>query len=195
VAGHDVTREPRKVRELIGLAGRHAAVDEDMTGRENLFILGLMHHLGRPKARQRAKTLLAQFGLAEAGDRLVKTWSGGMRRRLDVVASLIVAPQVLFLDPVPGRGRGIYLGLIFPITGVSNVFVPTAGLPAWLRAIADWNPVSALAAASRQLFGNPGAAAGGAWPLEHPVAASLAWTALLLAVFVPLATARYARPA
>jgi ABC-2 type transport system ATP-binding protein len=98
VAGHDVTREPRKVRELIGLAGQHAAVDEDLTGRENLFILGLMHHLGRPKARQRAETLLAQFGLADAGDRLVKTWSGGMRRRLDVVASLIVPPQVLFLD-------------------------------------------------------------------------------------------------
>jgi ABC-2 type transport system permease protein len=78
---------------------------------------------------------------------------------------------------------------------VSNIFVPTAGMPAWLRAIADWNPVSALAAASRQLFGNPGAVAGGAWPLEHPVTASLAWTALLLAVFVPLATARYARRA
>jgi ABC-2 type transport system permease protein len=77
---------------------------------------------------------------------------------------------------------------------VSNVFVPTAGMPAWLRAIADWNPVSALAAASRQLFGTPAGPAG-AWPLAHPVTASLAWTALLLAVFVPLATARYARPA
>jgi ABC-2 type transport system ATP-binding protein len=87
VAGHDVTREPRTVRELIGLAGQHAAVDDDLTGRENLLILGLMHHLGRPKARQRAESLLERFGLADAGDRLVKTWSGGMRRRLDVVAS------------------------------------------------------------------------------------------------------------
>ena len=77
---------------------------------------------------------------------------------------------------------------------VSNVFVPTAGLPAWLRTIADCNPISALAAATRQLLGNPTGPAG-AWPLAHPVTASLAWTALLLAVFVPLATARYARPA
>jgi ABC-2 type transport system ATP-binding protein len=98
VAGHDVTREPGKVRALIGLAGQHAAVDDDLTGRENLFILGLMHHLGRKVARDRAGALLDQFGLADAGDRLVKTWSGGMRRRLDVVASLIVSPQVLFLD-------------------------------------------------------------------------------------------------
>jgi ABC-2 type transport system ATP-binding protein len=98
VAGHDVVREPRQVRALIGLAGQHAAVDDDLTGRENLFILGLMHHLGRTGARGRAGALLEQFGLADAGDRLVKTWSGGMRRRLDVVASLIVPPQVLFLD-------------------------------------------------------------------------------------------------
>ena len=67
VAGHDVTREPKKVRPLIGLAGQHAAVDDDLTGRENLFILGLMHHLGRPEARKRADTLLEQFGLADAG--------------------------------------------------------------------------------------------------------------------------------
>lgn len=71
-------------------------MDDDLTGRENLFILGLMHHLGRPGARRRAAGLLDEFGLAEAADRLVKTWSGGMRRRLDVVTSLIVSPQVLF---------------------------------------------------------------------------------------------------
>ncbi len=82
--------------------------------------------------------------------------------------------------------------LIFPITMLSNVFVPTAGMPAWLRAIADWNPVSAVAAAVRQLFGNPVGPANGAWPLEHPVAACLSWTAVLLIVFVPLCTARYA---
>ena len=98
VAGYDVVRQPRRVRELIGLAGQHAAVDDDLTGRENLFILGLMHHLGRRGARARADELLERFGLAEAADRLVKTWSGGMRRRLDVVASLIVTPLVLFLD-------------------------------------------------------------------------------------------------
>ena len=70
---------------------------------------------------------------------------------------------------------------------LSNIFVPTGGMPAWLRAIADWNPVSAVAAATRQLFGNPTGPANGAWPLEHPVVTSLAWTALLLAIFVPSA--------
>ena len=98
VAGRDVLREPAQVRAAIGLAGQHAAVDDDLTGRENLFILGLMHHLGRRRARARAAELLDRFGLADAADRLVKTWSGGMRRRLDLIASLIVAPPVLFLD-------------------------------------------------------------------------------------------------
>jgi ABC-2 type transport system ATP-binding protein len=98
VAGHDVVREPRQVRAAIGLAGQHSAVDDDLTGRENLFILGLMWHLGRRRARARTTELLERFELADAGDRLVKTWSGGMRRRLDLVASLIVAPTVLFLD-------------------------------------------------------------------------------------------------
>ncbi len=98
VAGHDVVRHPGQVRAAIALAGQHAAVDDDLTGRENLAILGLMLHLGHRRARQRAAELLAEFDLAHAADRLVKTWSGGMRRRLDVVASLIVSPQVLFLD-------------------------------------------------------------------------------------------------
>jgi ABC-2 type transport system ATP-binding protein len=98
VAVHDVVRQPRQVRAAIGMAGQHAAVDDDLTGRENLLIIGLMLHLGRRGARARADELLVQFGLAEAGDRLVRTWSGGMRRRLDVVASLLVPPQVLFLD-------------------------------------------------------------------------------------------------
>jgi ABC-2 type transport system permease protein len=83
--------------------------------------------------------------------------------------------------------------LIFPLTMLSNVYVPTSGMPVWLRAIADWNPVSALAAAIRDLFGNPGAPANGTWQLEHPVPATLGWTALLLAIFVPLCTRRFAR--
>jgi ABC-2 type transport system ATP-binding protein len=98
VAGHDVVRQPRLVRAAIGLAGQHAAVDDDLSGQENLFILGLMWHLGRRRARARASELLERFGLADAGDRLVKTWSGGMQRRLDLIASLVVAPAVLFLD-------------------------------------------------------------------------------------------------
>ena len=98
VAGHDVVREPGKVRQVIGLAGQHAAVDDDLTGQENLLILGLMQHLGRRRAKARAAELLERFGLADAGGRLVKTWSGGMQRRLDLIASLIVTPAVLFLD-------------------------------------------------------------------------------------------------
>jgi ABC-2 type transport system ATP-binding protein len=98
VAGHHVVREPGKVRRVIGLAGQHAAVDDDLTGRENLLILGLMQHLGRRRAKARAAELLERFGLADAGGRLVKTWSGGMQRRLDLIASLIVTPAVLFLD-------------------------------------------------------------------------------------------------
>jgi len=82
--------------------------------------------------------------------------------------------------------------LVFPVTMISNSFVPTAGMPGWLRAIADWNPVSALVASCRQLFGNPAAAAAHAsWPLQHPVTATISWSLLLLAVFVPLATRRY----
>lgn len=98
VMSHDVVREAGAVRASIGLAGQHAAVDDDLTGRENLEVLGRMHHLGRREARRRGSELLDRFDLASAGDRLVKTWSGGMRRRLDLVATFIVAPPVLFLD-------------------------------------------------------------------------------------------------
>lgn len=98
VLGFDVVRAAAEVRRRIGLAGQHAAVDDDLSGRENLVILGKMHHLGRRTAHARASSLLEQFHLADAADLLVKTWSGGMRRRLDLVASLVVDPPVLFLD-------------------------------------------------------------------------------------------------
>jgi ABC-2 type transport system ATP-binding protein len=98
ICGFDVVRQPVEVRARIGLAGQHAAVDDNLTGRENLFILGLMHHLGRRRARERAGELLDRFDLADAADRQVKSWSGGMRRRLDLIASLVVDPPVLFLD-------------------------------------------------------------------------------------------------
>jgi ABC-2 type transport system ATP-binding protein len=98
VAGVDVVRAPAEARRRIGLAGQHAAVDDDLTGRENLVLVGLMLHLGRRRAGARADRLLTAFGLADAADRLVRTWSGGMRRRLDLLASLVVSPEVLFLD-------------------------------------------------------------------------------------------------
>ena len=84
--------------------------------------------------------------------------------------------------------------LVFPLAMISNIFVPTAGMPTWLQVLADWNPLSSLSTAARTLFGNPSAPTNSAWPLEHPVLATLALAAILLAVFVPLCSRRYARP-
>jgi ABC-2 type transport system ATP-binding protein len=98
VAGHDVIRSRREVQTAISLTGQSAAVDELLTGSENLVMLGRLRRLGRRGARRRAAELLDQFDLTEAGGRLVKRYSGGMRRRLDLAAGLVVAPQVLFLD-------------------------------------------------------------------------------------------------
>ncbi|HWE91767.1 MAG TPA: ABC transporter permease [Pseudonocardiaceae bacterium] len=81
--------------------------------------------------------------------------------------------------------------LFLPVTMISNTFVPTGGMPVWLRTIADWNPVSAVVAACRQLFGNPGVTAATSWPLEHPIMATVGWSAVLLLIFVPLAVYRY----
>jgi ABC-2 type transport system ATP-binding protein len=98
VAGFDVVRDPARVRSSIGLAGQHAAIDEKLSGRDNLRMFGRLHHLRERESRRRADELLERFGLAGAGSRLAETYSGGMRRRLDLAASLIVAPPVLFLD-------------------------------------------------------------------------------------------------
>ncbi|ALC22502.1 daunorubicin resistance protein DrrA family ABC transporter ATP-binding protein [Streptomyces pristinaespiralis] len=110
VAGADVRRDPRQVRRRIGLTGQYAAVDEVLTGRQNLEMFGRLFHLGGRRAATRAGELLAQFDLVEAGDKGVGTYSGGMRRRLDLAASMILAPDVLFLDePTTGldpRSRG-----------------------------------------------------------------------------------------
>ncbi|ROO88872.1 ABC-2 type transport system ATP-binding protein [Actinocorallia herbida] len=110
VAGFDVVRESAEVRRRIGLAGQAAAVDEYLSGRENLHMFGRFHHLSRRDARRRADELLERFGLADAADRPVGGYSGGMRRRLDLIASLVVRPEVLFLDePTTGldpRSRG-----------------------------------------------------------------------------------------
>jgi ABC-2 type transport system ATP-binding protein len=98
VAGLDVCAEPDKVRERIGLSGQNAAVDEYLTGYENLEMVGRLYHLGARKSRQRSHELLERFELTEAGDRPAKTYSGGMRRRLDLAAALVAEPDVLFLD-------------------------------------------------------------------------------------------------
>jgi daunorubicin resistance ABC transporter ATP-binding subunit len=98
VLGRDVVRESQAVRRLIGLAGQYAAVDQNLTGRENLRLIGKLTHLHRPRIRPRAGELLDRFDLAGAADRPVRTYSGGMRRRLDVAAALVPDPPVLFLD-------------------------------------------------------------------------------------------------
>ena len=98
VLGHDVLREPEAVRRRIGLAGQNAAVDPNLTGRENLRMIGLLSQLPRPRIMPRATELLERFGLTAAADRPLRTYSGGMRRRLDVAASLMGRPPVLFLD-------------------------------------------------------------------------------------------------
>ena len=98
VAGADVRTEPHLVRQRIGLSGQYAAVDEVLTGFENLEMIGRLYHLGRPRARARAKELLERFDLVDAGRRPVKGYSGGMRRRLDLAGALVAEPPVLFLD-------------------------------------------------------------------------------------------------
>jgi ABC-2 type transport system ATP-binding protein len=98
VAGLDVRTQPDEVRRRIGLSGQNVAVDEHLTGYENLDMVGRLYHLGRTDSRNRARELLEQFELSEAGDRPAKTYSGGMRRRLDLAAALVAKPDVLFLD-------------------------------------------------------------------------------------------------
>ncbi|MER7188933.1 ATP-binding cassette domain-containing protein [Streptomyces flaveolus] len=109
VAGHDVVTEAYAVRRRIGLLGQHAALDEELGGRQNLEMFGRLHHLGARRARARAGELLERFGLTATGRKPVSAYSGGMRRRLDLAASLITEPEVLFLDePTTGldpRGR------------------------------------------------------------------------------------------
>jgi len=130
----------------------------------------------------------------------------GWRIREGLIRAL-AALALLMLFQFAMTWVGMYLGqllgkeeaagqasiLVLPLGMVSNVFVPTTGMPSWLRTIADWNPVSAVSAAVRELFGNPSAPTNGSWPLEHAVTASLIWVAVILAIFVPLCTARYAR--
>ena len=98
VGGHDVVNEPDAVRQLIGLTGQYAAVDQYLTGRENLELFGRLFHLSKNEAKNRADELLHRFDLSDAADRGIKGYSGGMRRRLDLAASLIGNPSVLFLD-------------------------------------------------------------------------------------------------
>ncbi len=112
VGGIDVIKEPGKAREIIGLSGQNAAVDEYLTGYENLEMFGRLYHLGKREARARANDLLERFELADAANRPVKTYSGGMRRRLDLAGALVVSPPIIFLDePTTGLDPRSRLGM------------------------------------------------------------------------------------
>ena len=130
VAGFDVMTQPRQVRENIGLVGQYAAVDEILTGRQNLVMFGELYHLSGRQAQKRADELLEQFALTEAGKTPVGKYSGGMRRRLDLAASLIVSPTVLFvdepttgLDPI-GR-REVWSAIRSRVAGGTTVLLTT----------------------------------------------------------------------
>lgn len=130
IAGYDVVRNTQAVRCMIGLAGQYAAVDEELTGRENLHMIGRLYHLDSVTVRNRTNKLLKRFSLTNAANRPVKTYSGGMRRRLDIAASLLMKPPVLFLDEPtsgldPRSRKGLWNVIRKLVAGGTTVLLTT----------------------------------------------------------------------
>lgn len=129
VLGHDVAKEAADVRAKVALTGQYASLDEDLTGTENLYLLARWHGYGRARAKERAAELLAAFDLADAAGKQVKNYSGGMRRRLDIAGSIVVRPELLFLDePTTGldpRSRNQVWDLIRLLTGAGTTVLLT----------------------------------------------------------------------
>ncbi len=167
IHGLDVARRSREVRSLIGVTGQYAALDEDISGWENLFLIGRLRNLGRTTARTDADAMLARFGLTEAGHRPVRTYSGGMRRRLDLATSLLGNPKVLFLDePTTGldpHSRNALWDEIRSLAAQGTTVLLTTQYMAEAEALADQLVVidhgQVIAAGSthdlRQQFGGP----------------------------------------
>ena len=198
VAGLDVVRDAGALRAQIGLAGQYAAVDENLTGFENLEMVGRLYHMGARPSRDRANELLERFELTEAAGRLVRTYSGGMRRRspLEVIAGIglmllfgyafsWVFAYVGLTASSPEAAQSLGFIAIFPLTFASSAFVPPESMPHWLEAFADVNPFTTVVDAMRALW------VGG--PANNDVWAAVAWSVGLIAVFVPLSVRRYRR--
>src|SRR3989344_1760110 len=142
IVDYNLAKEPQKVRSIIGLSGQYASVDENLTGRENLQMVGRLYHLNKYEAYLRAKELLEMLELTEFADRLVKTYSGGLRRRLDLAASLVAKPQVLFLDePTTGldpRSRMALWGVIKNLVRDGTSLLLTTQYMEEADRLADW---------------------------------------------------------
>ena len=173
IEGHDVVREAATVRRTIGLSGQSAAIQEELTGRENLEIIGRLFHLSWPDARRRSTELLEQFGLTDAADRAAKNFSGGMQRRLDLAASLVGRPQVLFLDePTTGLDPRSRLGMWDVIrTLVAGGTTPTRDIKLTLllqeafrhcKVLAAWGDGAAILEAAGIAAGGAGVVTGNA---------------------------------
>jgi ABC-2 type transport system ATP-binding protein len=172
VAGFDVYRQAAEVRARIGLAGQNAAVDEILSGRQNLVMFGRLYHLPVSAARRRADELLGQFGLDEVGAKPVRQYSGGMRRRLDLAASFIVAPHVLFLDePTTGldpHGRNEVWQMIRALAAAGTTVLLTTQYLDEADKLAE--TISVITAGRVIAEGTPDelkSLAGGDWTAEH----------------------------